>query len=61
MRTVDTTAAGDTFSGYFMAGILRGENPAKALRLASKAAALAVSRRGAAPSIPAMGEVLDFA
>ena len=61
VRTVDTTAAGDTFSGYFMAGILRGENPAEALRLASKAAALAVSRRGAAPSIPAMGEVLDFA
>ena len=60
VRTVDTTAAGDTFSGYFMAGILRGKNPAEALRLASKAAALAVSRRGAAPSIPAMEEALAF-
>ena len=60
VKTVDTTAAGDTFSGYFMAGVLRGKNPAEALRLASKAAALAVSRRGAAPSIPAMEEVLAF-
>ena len=60
VKTVDTTAAGDTFSGYFMAGVLRGKNPAEALRLASKAAALAVSRRGAAPSIPAMEEALAF-
>lgn len=57
VKTVDTTAAGDTFSGYFMAGILRGDSPAEALKLAAKAAAIAVSRKGAAPSIPTMQEV----
>lgn len=49
---VDTTAAGDTFTGYFLAAILQGQPPETAMELASKAAALAVSRPGAYPSIP---------
>lgn len=57
-HAVDTTAAGDTFTGYFMAAMAAGELPARALDLASKAAAIAVSRPGAAPSIPTMEEVL---
>lgn len=57
VRVVDTTAAGDTFTGYFMAGILRGRTAEEALDIAAKASAIAVSRPGAAPSIPTVGEV----
>lgn len=54
---VDTTAAGDTFTGYFLAGILRDESVSQALELASKASSIAVGRPGAAPSIPLLEEV----
>lgn len=53
----DTTAAGDTFTGYFLRGMLDGRAPQEALRLAAKAAAIAVSRPGASPSIPRFSEV----
>ena len=56
---VDTTAAGDTFTGYFMRGMLDGLSPKKSLTLAAKAAAIAVSRPGAAPSIPLYAEVTN--
>ncbi len=49
---VDTTAAGDTFTGYFLAGISEGLPIAGILELASKASSLAVSVAGAANSIP---------
>lgn len=52
VKTVDTTAAGDTFTGYFAAAVLEGKNAQDALRLAAAAAALAVSEEGAAVSIP---------
>ena len=55
--TVDTTAAGDTFTGYFAAALARGEDLGEALQCASAAAAIAVSRKGAAPSIPPLAEV----
>ena len=58
---VDTTAAGDTFTGYFIGGLQRGEDPKTALEYAAKAAAIAVSRSGAAPSIPSRKEVEHFA
>ena len=54
---VDTTAAGDTFTGYFLAAILRGEAPEKALQNACLASALAVSRKGASVSIPGREEL----
>ncbi|MBO5416196.1 MAG: ribokinase [Clostridia bacterium] len=54
----DTTAAGDTFTGYFFAEIMSGNTPAEALRIASAASAIAVSRKGAAPSIPTKDEVV---
>lgn len=57
VETVDTTAAGDTFSGFFLAGIIRGLDVAEALDLAARASAIAVSRPGAAPSIPTLEEV----
>nr|WP_298415215.1 ribokinase [uncultured Halomonas sp.] len=55
----DTTAAGDTFIGYFMAARQRNAEVEDALRLASTAAALCVQREGAAPSIPVVSEVED--
>jgi len=56
-EAVDTTAAGDTFTGYFLAGMMGGRSPAEALDLASFAASVAVSRMGASVSIPTMAEV----
>jgi len=57
VKAVDTTAAGDTFTGYFLAEITRGQPPQDALRLAAAAAALAVSRKGAVVSIPWKNEI----
>ncbi len=54
---VDTTAAGDTFAGYFLACTAAGCAPDKALELASRASSIAVSRAGASDSIPTMHEV----
>lgn len=54
---VDTTAAGDTFIGYFVAGLEEGLPVKDCLRLASQASALAVTRPGAAPSIPRRSEL----
>lgn len=54
---VDTTAAGDTFSGYFIEGLLKGEDIKTVLKRSSAASGIAVSRRGAAPSIPYRKEV----
>lgn len=60
VKAVDTTAAGDTFTGYFVADVTAGEPVVQALKDASRAAAIAVSRRGAAPSIPTREEVNAF-
>lgn len=49
---VDTTAAGDTFTGYYVAGIYRGMKLREILEIASAASAIAVSKEGAASSIP---------
>lgn len=54
---VDTTAAGDTFTGYFLYLYAKGVGAKEALRKASIASSIAVSRKGAAPSIPFMKEV----
>lgn len=53
----DTTAAGDTFTGYYLASIIQGLSVEEALNMAAKASAIAVSRKGAAPSIPEREEV----
>ena len=59
VKAVDTTAAGDTFMGYFVTGMLQGEPLQNVLRRAAKAASIAVSRPGAAVSIPTAGEITD--
>ncbi|SIS52154.1 ribokinase [Paracoccus saliphilus] len=57
---IDTTGAGDTFAGYFAAALDRGDAIPDALRLASAAAALKVTRKGAGDAIPSLDEVRDF-
>ena len=57
---VDTTAAGDTFCGAFVAALSQKQCVAHALRQASAAGALACTRRGAQSSIPTHAEVQTF-
>ena len=54
---VDTTSAGDTFTGYVLAGMDQGKPIRKALEMASKAAAIIVTRRGAADVIPDLSDL----
>ena len=58
VKAVDTTGAGDTFTGYFVAGIAEGIDYKDILKISSCASAISVSRHGAAPSIPKKAEVL---
>ncbi len=58
VKAVDTTAAGDTFTGYFLNGLMEGMEPLEIMSMAAKASAIAVSRPGAADSIPTKDEVL---
>ena len=60
-NAIDTTGAGDTFLGYFLANISKGEEIKKSLKLASLAAGLACSKKGAASSIPRLKEVEAYA
>ncbi|MCF2871470.1 ribokinase [Octadecabacter sp. G9-8] len=57
---VDTTGAGDTFTGYVLACLDRGQPMLQALQTASKAAALMVMRHGTADVIPDLKDVQDF-
>lgn len=59
-KCVDTTAAGDTFTGYFISGLYEKLDMNAILRRASAASAIAVSREGAAASIPTREEVINF-
>ena len=58
VQAVDTTAAGDTYTGYFIAALTEGRPLAECMRRASLAAALSVTRPGAAPSIPTRSDLL---
>ncbi|MGK3946621.1 PfkB family carbohydrate kinase, partial [Streptomyces caeruleatus] len=59
VQVVDTTGAGDTFIGYYLAAKLENQSIEQCLRYASQAAALCVSRKGAQDSIPWKAEVLE--
>ena len=58
VQAVDTTAAGDTFTGYFLAGLLNSMPVPEILKMSAKASSIAVTRAGAVPSIPYREEVL---
>ena len=60
VEAVDTTGAGDTFCGYFLAGLCQGKPLPQCLQTACAASAIAVSRPGAAPAIPRAEEVSSF-
>ena len=60
VKAVDTTGAGDTFTGYFLASQLRGESPAQSLKIAAAASAIEVTRPGAAQAIPTLKEVNNW-
>ena len=60
VKAVDTTAAGDTFTGYFIAGEAKGQDVNLSMDMAAKAAAITVSRPGAGVAIPTLDEVEKF-
>lgn len=59
VQAVDTTAAGDTFTGYFLAGLIEGMGIPEILKMSAKASSIAVTRNGAVPSIPYRQEVVE--
>jgi ribokinase len=59
VNAVDTTGAGDCFIGGFAAALARSEPITDAINFANKAAAISVTRRGAASSFPTLAEVKD--
>lgn len=60
VRCVDSTGAGDTFTGYYIKAVTDGLDPQQALRRACAAAAIAVGRHGAAVSVPTASETDAF-
>lgn len=58
VEATDTTAAGDTHFGFFIQGVLTGLPHSDALHLAAVASGIAVTRKGAADSIPTYNEVI---
>ncbi len=59
VQAVDTTAAGDTFTGYFLAGMIEGMPIPDILKMSAKASSIAVTREGAVQSIPYRKEVVE--
>lgn len=60
VNVIDTTAAGDTFVGYFLASLASDTDVKDALKRACAAAALSATRSGASPSIPTLADVEHF-
>ncbi len=60
VKPVDTTGAGDTFTGYLLAGLDQGMPMPQAIKLAATAGALMVTRKGTADVIPDLSEVRAF-
>ncbi|MBQ9138948.1 MAG: ribokinase [Alistipes sp.] len=60
VTAVDTTAAGDVYNGALCAALAEGQSLEDALRFATKASAISVTRAGAQPSVPTREEVDSF-
>jgi ribokinase len=60
VKTVDSTAAGDTFNGALAVALTEGQTLDAAVRFANAAAALSVTRVGAQPSAPPRAEIDKF-
>jgi ribokinase len=60
VKPVDTTAAGDTFCGALATGIVGGMPLYEAVKFASAASAISVTKMGAQPSIPSRKEIHAF-
>lgn len=60
VKAVDTTAAGDTFIGAFCSALLEGSSREECIEYAQKAAALAVTKKGAQASIPTKSEIESY-
>lgn len=60
VQAIDTIAAGDTFNGALVTSLLEGTALAEAIRFAHAAAAIAVTRKGAQPSVPWRKEIDEF-
>ena len=58
VKAVDSTGAGDTYLGFLLAQLSQGVDMASALAIASKAAALQVTRHGTADAIPTLAEII---
>lgn len=55
----DTTGAGDTYTGFFIANYIKGVSPQECMRIAAMASTVQISRDGAAIAIPTKQEVLN--
>lgn len=60
VRAIDATAAGDTFCGALAASLAENRPMTEAMRRASAAAAITVTRRGAIASLPTAAEVAEL-
>jgi ribokinase len=60
VRAIDTTGAGDIFSGAFMAAYSHGKPLEESVRFANTAAAISVTRLGVVEAIPQLDEVMAF-
>lgn len=60
VKAVDTIAAGDTFNGAYVTALLEGKADEDAIIFAHAAAAIAVTRPGAQPSVPWRKEIDQF-
>ncbi len=60
VEAIDSTGAGDTFTGFYISSRSQNKSIAESLKLASAAAALSVTKKGAMDSIPSLEDVLKF-
>ena len=60
VKAVDTTAAGDAFTGSLAVGLAQGRSLRDAALFANRVAAFSVTRLGAQPSMPTMEELQEF-